>query len=144
MHYAYGDKMPLRILDEVQFWKQQEAEHTVVIRQLVPNLEAPFVEALVKWEGALSQTEGLVTRYVESLVREGENVSKELRDHILNLVAFAFQQSQAFITLINQMAAGSAAVRALPVALVVLNHIRRESEYFLGVAQTVLHREWEE
>nr|WP_027417925.1 DUF2935 domain-containing protein [Aneurinibacillus terranovensis] len=45
MQFYYGDKMPLRILDEIEFWKQQEAEHTVVIRELVSNLEGEFRES---------------------------------------------------------------------------------------------------
>ncbi len=138
MQFAYGDRMPLRILDEVQFWKLQEAEHTVVIRQMVPQLERTFVEALERWENALSQTHAQVERYIESLVRLGHRVSKELQEQIINLTSFSFQQSQSFISLLNQIEAGSAALESIPVAKVVLHHIRRESEYFLGVAQAIL------
>ncbi|MFD2168681.1 DUF2935 domain-containing protein [Tumebacillus lipolyticus] len=138
MQFAYGDRMPLRILDEVQFWKLQEAEHTVVIRQMVPQLERTFVEALERWENALSQTHAQVERYIESLVRLGHRVSKELQEQIINLTSFSFQQSQSFISLLNQIEAGSTALKSIPVANVVLHHIRRESEYFLGVAQAIL------
>lgn len=33
MQFYYGQQMPLRILDEAEFWKNQEEEHTVVIRE---------------------------------------------------------------------------------------------------------------
>lgn len=46
MQFYYGQQMPLRILDEAEFWKHQEEEHTVVISELVPDLEQPFVDAL--------------------------------------------------------------------------------------------------
>lgn len=138
MRYNYGEKLPLRIVDEIEFWKMQEAEHTVVIRQLVPQLEAEFVTALANWENALSQTQGLATRYAEALTRYGNRVPHEVRDQIINLSAFSYRQSQGFIHLVNQLVAGSAAVRSMPVAVVVLNHIRRESEYFLGIAHSVL------
>jgi hypothetical protein len=36
MQFYYGQQMPLRILDEAEFWKHQEEEHTVVIRELTP------------------------------------------------------------------------------------------------------------
>lgn len=39
MQFYYDDKMPLHILDEGEFWKHQEAEHTQVITALTPNLE---------------------------------------------------------------------------------------------------------
>jgi len=34
MQFCYGDKNHIRILEEAEFWKRQEAEHTVVIRKL--------------------------------------------------------------------------------------------------------------
>jgi len=50
MQFYYGDMMPLRILDEGEFWKLQEAEHTAVIRAFVPNLEQHDVDAMESWE----------------------------------------------------------------------------------------------
>jgi len=46
MQFYYGNQMPLRVLDEAEFWKHQEEEHTVVIRELVKDLEQKYVEAL--------------------------------------------------------------------------------------------------
>jgi hypothetical protein len=48
MQFYYGQQMPLRILDEAEFWKHQEEEHTVVIRELVAGLESSYIEALKK------------------------------------------------------------------------------------------------
>ena len=48
MQFYYGGQMPLRILDEAEFWKHQEQEHTVVIRELVDNLEEEYVNALME------------------------------------------------------------------------------------------------
>ena len=50
MQFYYGEQMPLRVLDEAEFWKRQESEHTVVIREAFDDLEASCVEALKKWE----------------------------------------------------------------------------------------------
>lgn len=69
MQFYYGEKMPLRILDEAEFWKQQEAEHTVVIKELVKNLESRYVEALNEWEKALTDTHQLVVRWIETKIR---------------------------------------------------------------------------
>jgi hypothetical protein len=55
MQFYYGNKMVHRVLDEAEFWKQQEAEHTVVIREVVPNLEQRFVRQLEQFELAFQQ-----------------------------------------------------------------------------------------
>jgi hypothetical protein len=59
MQFYYDDKMPLRILDEGEFWKHQESEHTDVIRALVKDLEPQFVTALQAWEQALANTSNI-------------------------------------------------------------------------------------
>jgi len=47
MQFCYGDKNHIRILEEAEFWKRQEAEHTVVIRKIVQDLEEKFTEKLM-------------------------------------------------------------------------------------------------
>jgi hypothetical protein len=140
MQFYYGDKMPLRILDEGEFWKHQEAEHTEVIRALVPNLEPQFVQALQTWEQALSQTQAVFVRYIETVVRSTQPFPPQFYADVLQLVRFALQQSLQFIALLDQMAKESQALSSNPTALVVLNHIRRESEYFIGISQALLYQ----
>jgi hypothetical protein len=140
MQFYYGDKMPLRILDEGEFWKHQEAEHTEVIRALVPKLEPQFVQALQAWEQALSQTQAVFVRYIETVVRSTQPLPPNFYADVLQLVQFALQQSLEFIALLDKMAKESQALNQNPTALVVLNHIRRESEYFIGISQTLLYQ----
>lgn len=139
MQFYYGTQMPLRILDEVEFWKHQEEEHTVVIRELVSNLEPVFIDALRKWETALAQTHQQAIRYIESVNRSKEFLANELYNQVLQLIDFSLQQSQSFIQLCEQIKTQSTAVSQNPTAKVVLNHIIRESEYFIGIAQTILY-----
>lgn len=130
--------MPLRILDEGEFWKLQEAEHTDVISALVPNLEAPFVQALQVWEQALSQTQAAFVRYIELVVRMEHPMNPAVYGEIMNLVCFALEQSRQFVQLLNQLGLESQALKSNPTAITVLNHIRRESEYFIGIAEALL------
>ncbi len=141
MQFYYGTQMPLRILDEAEFWKHQEEEHTVVIRELVSGLEAEFVDALRQWEAALAQTHQQVIRYIESVVRSGTYVSDQLYQQVLQLVVFCLEQSLLFIQLCEQIKTASVAVGTNPTAKVVLTHIIRESEYFIGIAQTLLYQQ---
>jgi len=138
MQFYYGQQMPLRILDEAEFWKHQEEEHTVVIRELIPNLEQPFVDALHKWEAALSETHQYVVRYIESVVRSASYVPEQLTHSVLQLVEFCLQQSEEFIRLCRQIKMESVPVKDNPIAVSVLNHIIRESEYFIGIGQALL------
>ncbi len=139
MQFYYGDKMPLRLLDEAEFWKHQESEHTVVIRELVTGLEQPFVETLKQWELALNQTHGAVVRFTETFIRSGQLVSPQLYQQVMDLIRYCMQQSIEFISFLDRLASDSAAIAGNPTAKTVLNHIRRESEYFVGIAQTILY-----
>lgn len=133
--------MPLRILDEAEFWKHQEEEHTVVIRELVSGLEAEYVDALKEWEQALSKTYQQVVRYIESIVRSPYYIPDQLYNSVLKLVDFCLHQSLAFIKLCQQIKNNSEAVSNNPTAKVVLDHIIRESEYFVGIAQVLLAKQ---
>ena len=86
MQFYYGQQMPLRILDEAEFWKHQETEHTVVIRALVTNLEAEYIEALKEWEAALGETHQRVVRFIESVVRSAYYISDALQKQVMELV----------------------------------------------------------
>ncbi|WLR51159.1 DUF2935 domain-containing protein [Bacillus tianshenii] len=139
MQYYYGPQMPLRILDEAEFWKHQEEEHTVVIRELVSGLEQKYVDALKEWEKELSKTHQQVVRYIESVIRSGYYVPYQLYQQVLQLVSFCLEQSLQFIKLCQQIKDESEAVSKNPTAKVVLDHIIRESEYFVGIAQALLY-----
>lgn len=139
MQFYYGQQMPLRILDEAEFWKHQEEEHTVVIRELVTGLEKEYVEALKKWEEVLSATHQQVVRYIESVIRSPSYIPNQLMNQVLQLVSFCLQQSLDFIELCRQIKTNSKVVSKNPTAKVVIDHIIRESEYFIGIAQALLY-----
>ncbi|NLX63221.1 MAG: DUF2935 domain-containing protein [Clostridiaceae bacterium] len=138
MQFYYGERTLARALDEAEFWKRQEAEHTVVIRQIVPNLEPRFVIQLQQYELSFNQAKGMVTKYIETLVRTRGNISRSMQQQIQEFLQKALEQSRQFIQLLDQILAESNPVRNSSVAPVVINHIRRESEYFIGIAQAVL------
>ncbi|NGP45573.1 DUF2935 domain-containing protein [Bacillaceae bacterium SIJ1] len=139
MQYYYGNQMPLRVLDEAEFWKHQEEEHTVVIRELVTDLEEPYVEALEEWEKAFAKTHQRTVRFIETVNRSKGQVSPALYQDIMQLISFCLKQSEQFIRFCRQLLEQSEPIRINPTAKVVMNHIIAESEYFIGVAQTILY-----
>lgn len=138
MRFYYGQRNVLRIMDEVEFWKQQEQEHTVVIRQITEGLEPTFVKLLEEWEQAFAQTEATAVKYIEAIIRSNYQLSPPLEQKIISFINYSLNQSRKFLTFLNQMTMESKAVRQNPVAQVVINHIRRESEYFIGIVTVFL------
>ncbi|WP_028784731.1 DUF2935 domain-containing protein [Thalassobacillus devorans] len=140
MQFYYGHQMPLRVLDEAEFWKHQEEEHTVVIRELVPNLEQNYVQALTQWEKDFAVAHQQVVRYIETVNRSKGQVTANLYQDIMQLVSFCLLQSQQFINFCRSLMEESEPISNNPTAKVVLNHIMVESEYFIGIAQTILYQ----
>ena len=65
---GYGRLLPLRTLEEVRFWKEQEKEHTLLIRTLVPNLEPSYVKLLEEWEAAFANSERAANQLIKQLL----------------------------------------------------------------------------
>lgn len=137
MQFSYGQQMPLRLLDEADFWKRQESEHTIVIREIVPDLERKYVEELKEWETTLTRTHSQIVQLSETVVRSGNNVPPAAADQVLRLISFCLEQSGRFVKFLFEILSLSPAVKQNPVAVSVLKHIIRESEYFIGIAQTI-------
>ena len=133
--------MPLRVLDEAEFWKHQEEEHTVVIRELVKNLEPKNVQALKDWEKEFAKTHQRVVRYIETVNRSNGYISQQLFNDIMQLTRYCLRQSEQFINFLRTLKEESVPISSNPTAKVVLNHIIVESEYFIGVAQTILYQQ---
>ncbi|MCM3456663.1 DUF2935 domain-containing protein [Heyndrickxia oleronia] len=139
MQFYYRNQMPLRVLDECEFWKQQEEEHTVVIRELVKDLETEFFDALFEWETAFREANGRVVRFIETTIRTTGTFTYELYRELTKLVSFCLEQSVQFIAFCNQLIQESEPIVNNPTAKVVMKHIIDESEYFVGIAQAVLY-----
>ena len=133
VEYYQGEHMPIPILDETEFWKVQEAEHVTVILDIVDDLEPEFVAALLEMEKRLWATRAETVRYIEALARLHGKPSYELLDEIMYLIHEAKLESKEFIALFDRIIDESAAVAANDVAQTVINHIRRESEYYVGI-----------
>ncbi len=139
MRFYYGDKNIHRALDEMEFWKRQEAEHTVVIQEIVGNLEERFVKQLDSFQKEFAKVEGKTVQYIEAIIRSKGNISPMFYQQTMQLINLGLEQSQKFVLLLNEMLEDSKAVSDNPVAVTVINHIRRESEYFIGIAKTILY-----
>jgi hypothetical protein len=138
MQFYYGHKMFYRVLEEAVFWKLQEAEHTVVIRNIVPDLDEEYIDELVNWEQTFSQTQATAVRYMEAVARAGSYLSPRLQQQIMQFINLCIRQSEDFVAFLNLISSRSTAIQGNPVAPTVIDHIRRESEYFIGIATVAM------
>ncbi|WP_342773983.1 Fe-Mn family superoxide dismutase [Paenibacillus oralis] len=136
MLFVYGPYLPVRILEEIRFWKQQEAEHTEVIKAIIPGLEHHYVKLLDEWKKVFTATEAVADRLLQHGLTSKEAASSpQLIKQTERLLGTAFQQSKEFVRQLHHILDRSEAVKAVPLAPVVLMHIIRESEYFLAVLE---------
>ena len=138
MEFCYGDMNHVRILEEAKFWKRQEAEHTVVIREVVENLEDVSVNRLEEYQRIISSSEAVLVQYFERLNRSCYEMTPEIIQHIVTMIEVTLRQSQSFIQFLGNMLQNSNAVKNASAGVVVTNHIIRESEYYIGIAKTYL------
>ncbi len=137
MQFYYGDQNQLRVLDEAQFWKRQEAEHTTVIEQILGNPDQGVLNTLQVFQREFTQTENKATQLVETVIRSKGKVDEVMIQHIMDFIRYAIQESEEFIRYLNNLFTDEQIVQTI-VEQTVINHIIRESEYFIGIAQTIL------
>ncbi|MEF2966147.1 Fe-Mn family superoxide dismutase [Paenibacillus sp. M1] len=138
MQFVYGPYLPVRILEEIRFWKQIEKEHTEVIKAVVPDLEPFYVKLLDEWKQVFATTQEAADQLLSYAVSSKEaSCDPQLVKETERILEASVRQSREFIRQLYFMLDQSAAVKAVPVARILLLHIIRESEYFLGVLETL-------
>lgn len=138
MEFCYGEKNNVRILEEAGFWKRQESEHTVVIREVIPDLEAEFVAELEEAQRIFSQTEGTIDQYMKRLRQTCFKITPDILEEIICLIEVTLKQSIMFVDFLDTMIKESSVLRGNATAVIVVAHIMRESEYYIGIAKAYL------
>ena len=138
MQFYYGaDGNLLRVLDEADFWKQQEAEHTTVTQVVIPELDVRVKEQLKKFEFEFMQTRGKTIQLTETVVRSQGQLNAAMIQHILDVIKSCLKESENWIQFLYALLK-MPVVSSDPIRTAFINHIIRESEYFIGIAQTIL------
>ncbi len=138
MRFFYGEKNILRALEEAEFWKHQESEHTDVIQEIVPDIEEEYLNRLEEYKEIFNSTHGRIVQLIETAVNCHNILSPEVYQDIINIINLSVKQSQVFVEFLSLLLRDNEAVKNNPAAGVVLNHIRRESEYFIGIITAFL------
>ena len=139
MQYYYGEQNLLRALDEAEFWKHQEAEHTAMIPVVTTNLEPMYISRLEQLGNEIGRMHGEVVKYIESVNRSRGTESRELRMQMTNIIKQCIDQSKSFCACLEEMLQNSHAVRSNQASQMVIHHQIRESQYFIGIDQLILN-----
>jgi len=137
MQFYYGEQNILRALDEAEFWKHQESEHAGLIPVVTPNLESEYVKGLEEFGVELKNTNTEAVKYIASITRSKGMLSRELKIQMLNFIKRCIEQSKDFIEFMNNMQKNSQAVRSNQSSQMVIHHMIRESQYFIGIDQLI-------
>ena len=138
MQFYYGAQNILRALDEAEFWKHQEADHADLIHIITPNLEAEYVGRLTQFGKEMHNLNVETAKFIESVNRAEGAVSPELKAQMLEHIMLCVDSSQKFVDFMEELLDNSQAVRGNASSAAVLNHMIRESQYFIGIAQLIL------
>lgn len=138
MQFYYGEQNIFRALDEAEFWKHQESEHTTVIQLVTPDLEQQYRVRLDYFREEFHKAHGELVKYVQSVTRSKGIVSRELKVQMLALIKQCLKQSKEFVEFLEELLQNSDAVRLNQSSQTVIHHIVRESQYFIGIDQLIL------
>ena len=138
VQFYYGEQNIKRALDEAEFWKHQEAEHTNLIPVVTSNLEPQYVQRLEQLGIEIGSLHAEAVKFIAGITRSKGMVSRQLKIQMLDLIKRCVEQSQNFIGLMTEMLQHSHAVRSNQPSQTVIHHMIRESQYFIGIDQLIL------
>lgn len=138
MQLIYGPLMPVRVLEENVYWKQQEKQNTGIIRAIVPQLEDDYMHLLSQWEKVLAQTEDAAHAQLHIALQQPNVMQADQPQQIHELLRASIYQSEQFIQQLEVMRHNSPAVQHTPCVSVVLDHIVSRSQYFLNAVRPIV------
>lgn len=137
MLFHYGAKLPVRLLEEIRYWKHQERKHIGLIKAVVPDLEPVYVQMLDQWALVFADTEKVADELLRHILSNPAPPSPQALAQVEQLLRASCEQSREFIRQLHGLKENSEAVQKVPLAGTVVHHVIRESEYFLNVLETL-------
>lgn len=141
MLMIYGHLMPLRMLEEIRFWKMKEKEHAAMIRELYPLLEPEYAHLMGQWESVFGHMENEAGQMVRTILHQNKKSDRAQHDSVNALLNMAIHQSQEWIRHLYLLMERSPQILQNRNAPSIMNHLMNESRYFLGVFNAMLRSE---
>ncbi len=128
--------MPLRILEQVRFWKMMEKEHTILIRQACPTLEPEYEKLLSDWEVVFAKTESTAHQAIQHHLYRS-HPTMETSKPLQHFVHQANTHSYEFIQHLTKLMDKSRGIKSQQHTTPILNHIIQQSQYYIYVMEQV-------
>ena len=97
MLFHYGAKLPVRLLEEIRFWKHQERKHLGLIKAVVPDLEPVYVKMLDQWAVVFSDTEKAADELLRHILSYDAPPTPQMLAQVEQLLRASCEQSREFI-----------------------------------------------
>lgn len=133
MLMIYKSLMPLRMIEEVRFWKMREKENIALLSRLCTGIEPHYAQLLNAWEDVLNKTGDATNRWITASLRDSSTATNELK-----MIEHAVKQSEDLTQHLQKLTVQSRTIANSPLITLVVQHMIHESDYFLGVFHTVL------
>src|SRR5690554_5841770 len=114
-------------LEEVRLLKEQEQDQTRYLRQIIPQLEPPYMKLLEEWEIAFAE---MVKRAGEKTAKDSRVSNDEITNHaeekgiaVDRYIHLANEQSNEFVVHLRQLKADSSVIEANPEACEAIDQV---------------------
>ncbi|BBI35751.1 Fe-Mn family superoxide dismutase [Cohnella abietis] len=133
MRLVYGNIVPVRLLEEIVYWKTQEIEHIIVIRSLVPDLEPAYMQLLADWENVFEKTQEYAERAKQHAVANERSLPSDWATLLPKLLEDSLEQSREFSRQLQLLPEHSLSVSQSQEKSIVLDYLKRQPEYYNGM-----------
>ncbi len=84
-------------MEEIRFWKEQEREHSVLLREYIPTLESQYVRLLKEWEHVFAKTEAEAKALLSAVKRTPGQISPAQQTAVYRLYQRSQEESRLFL-----------------------------------------------
>lgn len=135
---VYKSNMPFRLLEEIRLWKMQEKDHANIVLKSSPELPPAFTSLMKEWENVFTKTQDAAHQWIETLLSQEEHAESTQMNQIHHLAHTSANQTEEWIQQLYRMLNQIQLFTEQTARRVLVMHIIRVSEYYLGVMKTWL------
>ncbi|GGM42382.1 hypothetical protein GCM10011351_30520 [Paraliobacillus quinghaiensis] len=134
---TYRSNFPVNIVFEGLFWTEQSIDHSKLLIEVTEGLEAEYKAGLKEWMEYFKQMNASFTNLGE-LISTSNPANHQVLENIHYTVQHIYTQMNHYIGFINVLGENSSAINNNKIATSLIEHIRRESEYYNGLNNAFL------
>lgn len=140
MQLIYGSFTPIRLLEEILYWKNQEKRHAKIIQHVIPQLEADYAHLLSQWEHVFAQTEEAANVQFHRALQHPDNLASTQLQQLEELNQAAIHQSEQLLHQLEAVKRYSQTIQTIPFAAIIIDYMADTSQYFLHRSRPMVNK----